>query len=70
MDEWLTPTVANVDRVSSIACHNFRSRARRIDESLMVRGKKAPIVISPIAREFIDFMLAIARQVELKTIGA
>lgn len=37
---------------------------------MLSRGKKAPIVITAIARELVGFMWAIARQVEPKTIGA
>ena len=37
---------------------------------MLARGKKAPIVITAIARELVGFMWAIARQVEPKTIGA
>lgn len=37
---------------------------------MLARGKKAPIVITAIARELVGFMWAIARQVEPKTIRA
>ncbi|MBG0808045.1 IS110 family transposase [Methylosinus sp. H3A] len=37
---------------------------------MLARGKKAPIVITAVARELVGFMWAIARQVKPKTIGA
>jgi transposase len=37
---------------------------------MLARGKKAPIVITAIARELLGFIWAIARQVEPKTIAA
>ena len=37
---------------------------------MLARGKKAPIVITAIARELVGFMWAITRQVEPKTVGA
>ncbi len=37
---------------------------------MLARGKKVPIVITAIAREFVGIMRAIARQVEPKAISA